>query len=383
MVPKMKLIKLSPPEVRKHDTRTVSRAIRQGQLSQGKYIKNFENALSSYLGSTYVSTVSSCTTGLQLILSALKLKADDEVIVPNFTFPATINAVIQERLTPVLVDIETSTYCMAIDSLERAIGEKTKAIIVVHAFGHPANMTEIVELASRHNIFVIEDAACAIGSRINGSPVGNHGIASSFSFHPRKVLTTGEGGAVTTNNKELAEAMQILRSHGGIRGEVHMTFVTPGFNFRMSDLNAALGMPQLKRLQGTIRGRNRVAKVYSQFLSRLEGVVIPKTKMGFEHTFQSYIIKLPKWVNRNDVAMKMRELGVETAIGTYALSKQPAYKELAKTPVDLEHSEAAYEQTIALPIHSRMPTWRVKKVAQVLETALIEERTKQKLSTAI
>lgn len=362
----MKLVKLSPPEVRNSDVLYISKAVRKKQLSQGAFLSEFELSLNKLLGVQHVMTVSSCTTGLQLILSGLGLEPGDEVIVPNFTFPATINTVIQERLQPVLVDIDLETFCMNADSFKAAIGPKTRAAIVVHAFGHPAAMNEIMEIAAKAGIYIIEDAACAIGSKINGVAVGGFGVASAFSFHPRKVLTTGEGGAVATNNTILADKLKILRSHGGVRGDAYMSFVSAGFNFRMSDINAALGLAQMPRLEKVISKRNRAAQDYEKLLSNLPEVTVPAVSQGVNHTFQSYVLVLAPHIDRNRVIAFLRKRGIETTLGTYALSEQPAYRDLAQTPVDLDKSVFAFKHSLALPMSSSTTKRDRRRVVKAL-----------------
>ena len=374
MVPAVKLVKLSPPEVRNSDIFQVSKAVRQRQLSQGSFLAQFESSLSKVLGVQHVMTVSSCTTGLQLILSGLGLEPGDEVIVPNFTFPATINTVIQERLQPVLVDINIETFCMDIESFRDAIGPKTKAVIVVHAFGYPAAMKEILDVVADSGIYVIEDAACAIGSKIDGKAVGSFGTASAFSFHPRKVLTTGEGGAVVTNDSSLAEKLKVLRSHGGVRGQSYMSFIMPGFNFRMSDINAALGLAQLPRLSRVIKRRNSAALQYQLLLSNFDTVTTPNVADGVQHTFQSYVVLLSPNLDRDKIIVFLRTKGIETTLGTYALSEQPAYRESAKSPVDLDKSVFAFRHSLALPMSSTTTKRDRRRVVKALREA-IESQT--------
>lgn len=370
MVPLLRKVVLAQPETRIYDSLAVVNAIMQKQLSQGTFLKKFETGLREKIGSESVSAVSSCTTGLQLILAALELPPDTEVIVPNFTFPATINVVLQERMRPVLVDINVSDFCIDPESFRAAITPNTKVAIVVHAFGHPANMEKIMGIANEHGIFVIEDAACAIGSRIGERNVGTFGLASAFSFHPRKVLTTGEGGAVATSDNHLRKKMELLRSHGGERGDYFMTFVKAGFNFRMSDINAALGLSQLGRLELIISKRNKVSSAYSQFLSEEGRVTLPTVRPGVTHTFQSYVVMLSEGINRDSVIAELRSKGIESTLGTYALSSQPAYQGIASRPVPLGFSEDAFRRTLVLPMFSSMTRRKVRRVTRALIEAL-------------
>ncbi len=370
MVPLLRKIALARPETRFFDSLSVLKAVWQRQLSQGKILKQFEKGLRERIGTKSVSAVSSCTTGLQLILAALELPPETEVIVPNFTFPATINVVLQERMRPVLVDIDLADFCIDPESLRAAITPHTKVAIVVHAFGHPANMDKIMEITNEHGILVIEDAACAIGSRIRERNVGTFGLASAFSFHPRKVLTTGEGGAVATNDDNLKEKMELLRSHGGVRGDYFMTFLRAGFNFRMSDINAALGLSQLRRLGRIIAKRNSVSSIYRQLLVAEGRLTLPSVKPGITHTFQSYVVLLAEGINRDSVIAELRERGVESTLGTYALSPQPAYQGIASRPVPLDYSEDAFRRALALPMSSSMNRSKVRKVTRALIEAL-------------
>jgi len=379
MVPEVRVVRLSPPEVLNSDIHLVSKAIRQKQLSQGTFLNKFELGLQKVLDVNHVMTVSSCTTGLQLILSGLNLQTGDEVIVPNFTFPATINTVLQERLQPVLVDIDIETFCMDVDSFKAAIGPKTKAAIVVHAFGHPAAMKEIMKIAANVGIYIIEDAACAIGSKIDGRPVGSFGTASAFSFHPRKVLTTGEGGAVVTNDSSLAEKLKVLRSHGGVRGQSYMTFIKPGFNFRMSDINAALGLAQLPRLSRVIKRRNSAAEQYQLLFANFDKVTTPKVAKGIQHTFQSYVVLLSPNLDRDQVIVFLRSKGIETTLGTYALSEQPAYRQLAQTPVGLDKSVFAFKHSLALPMSSSTTKRDRRRVVKMLREAIYSQTSKKSL----
>jgi dTDP-4-amino-4,6-dideoxygalactose transaminase len=234
-------------------------------------------------------------------------------------------------------------------------------------------MQRILQIAAESNIQVIEDAACAIGSRINGVAVGGFGVASAFSFHPRKVLTTGEGGAVATNNSALAEKLKVLRSHGGVRGNAYMSFVMAGFNFRMSDINAALGLAQMPRLEKIISKRNRAAKDYDGLLSNLAEVTTPTVAQGVEHTFQSYVVTLAPHIDRDRVIVFLRERGIETTLGTYALSEQPAYRHLVRAGSDLTNSIHAFKHSLALPMSSSTSRMDRRRVVKALIDAISQD----------
>lgn len=362
----MKGIHLNHVELSRRDKRNVMRSLANGHLSQGPVVQEFEDRVRGVTGAPNALAVSSCTAGLHLILAGLGLSRGDEVIVPDFTFPATINTVIQQGCTPVLVDINSDTFCIDVEAFKMAITDRTKAVVVVHAFGHPANMFEICRLADSKGILVIEDAACAIGASIESHKVGTFGIAAAFSFHPRKIVTTGEGGVVICSDPQLAERMRLLRSHGGQRGPYYLTFVEPGFNYRMSDLNAALGIPQIDRLEQILRKRRELAHEMDGILCNIDGVTTPKSTPGFLHTYQSYVVQLDPGLNRDQTIQLLRDDGIESTLGTYSMHQQPAYARYRSTNSDLGISRRAYEQTLALPIHSKLTTKMMKRMRDSL-----------------
>src|SRR5262249_25152874 len=219
-----------------------------GYLTQGPKVAEFERLVAGSVGTRYAFATTSATTALHLSLVALDVGPGDEVLVPDFTFPATANVAIQQGARPVLVDIDLETFTIDVNDLAEKITPRSRAIIPVHTFGLSADMGPILELADVHGLAVVEDAACAIGATYYGKPVGGLAETGCFSFHPRKVITTGEGGMITTGDDLLAEKIQLLRNHGGVRREGRFTFEASGYNYRMSDILAAVGVAQMRKL---------------------------------------------------------------------------------------------------------------------------------------
>ena len=249
-----------------------------GQLTRGEFLTRFENQLKDYLKVKYVFATSSCTSALHLALLAAEIGPSDEVLVSDFSFPATGNVVVQAGARPVFVDIDLETLCLNTDDLTKKIkmrGKKSKAIMVVQAFGYPANMSEIIKIARKNRLAVIEDAACALGSKHKNKFLGTWGDLGCFSFHPRKNITTGEGGAVVTNNSRLAQKIEILRNHGGIKRNFQWDFVVNGFNYRLCELQAALGAQQMSHLDKLTLGRQKIARKYLRALRNIPGLILP------------------------------------------------------------------------------------------------------------
>lgn len=348
-------MRLNLPLTGDEELAAVAEVLDSGFLTQGPKAAEFERVVSEYVGTEHGFATSSCTTGLHLALVALGVGAGDEVIVPDFTFPATANVVVQLGARPVLVDVEPVTFNATADSIGAAITNRTKAIMVVDAFGQPADMDPIMAVAGNAGIPVIEDAACALGGEYKGRRAGALADVGCISFHPRKVITTGEGGMVLTDDDALAHRMSVLRSHGAVRDELYMTFIDAGFNYRLSDINAAIGLVQMSRLEAIIADRRRLAGLYSRLLEQIDGVTAPCEAEGVRHTYQSFVVMLDSGVPRDEVVRRMRAQGVETTLGTYALHAQPYFgRELGHQPGDLPHSSQAYRQAMTLPLYPQL-----------------------------
>lgn len=347
----METMRLTVPCVGDEEIQAVADVIKSGWLSQGKKVEAFEDAVAEYLNVKYAVAVNSCTSSMHLALRAIGVSPGDSVIASDFTYPATGSVVDHCGANPVLADIDLETFALNPAKLEELIGPLTKAILLVHPFGLAADLDPIMEIADRRGIPVINDAACALGTTYKGKHISNFGAATCFSFHPRKVITTGEGGMVVTNDELIASRVRELRNHG-ISGGL---FVRHGFNYWMSDVNAAIGLVQMEKLDWIINERRKLAAQLSECLQALP-LRLPS---GEGHIFQSYVVMLPEGMDRNRLIAELRKRGIETTIGTYALHLQPAFESSAPCP----RSAEAYRRTMTLPLY---PGMDIRRLCEVL-----------------
>ncbi len=341
-----------------------------GILTKGPFLAKFEKQLRDYLDVKYVFATTSCTTALHLALVASGVGEGDEVLTSDFSFPATGNVVVQVGAKPVFVDIDIETLCINVDNLKAKISKKSKAIVVVHAFGYPANMSEIMKIAKKHRLIVIEDAACALGSVHKNKKLGTWGDFGCFSFHPRKNITTGEGGAIVTNNLKYAEKIEILRNHGGVQKNKKWEFVENGFNYRMSEFQAALGVQQMLELDKITKKRQKVAEKYIKKLAQIPNIQLPKYPNDGEFNFQSFVILLGQGFNRDEIIKKLREKNIESVLGTYAMHAQPSFQKYGYKPGDLPRSYLAYQQSIVPSLYGQMTEKEVEYVTNNLKKCL-------------
>lgn len=360
------MIKLTKPYISGREARAVKKVLKSGNLTQGSVSKNFENEISKFTKAQHAFVTSSATTGLQLALDALGVGIGDEVIIPDFSFPATANAVIKVGATPVCADINPKTYCIDIEDIQHRITPRTRAIMPVHAFGLCADMSGILEIAAKFDVKVVEDAACAIGSMIENKQAGTFGDCGVFSFHPRKLVTTGEGGAIVTDNESLAERLSILRSHGGIRRKYYFEYIDSGYNFRLSDINSAIGIVQMNKLEEILEKRINRAERYTRLLNEIDGISVPEVPSGFRHTFQSYVIQLGEQYDRDEIIGRMANMGIETTLGTYSISSQPYFGKYDQDPLHpVQNSVRAFSKTLTLPLY---PSMGMKKIDYVVRS---------------
>ncbi len=339
------LIRLAWPDVGAEEAAAVAEVLASGRLTMGPKVEEFEAELAGACGTAHAVAVSSGTAALHLAVLALGLEPGDEVLVPAYTFPATANVVALAGLRPVLVDVDPET--MNLDPGRVRVGPRTRAIIAVHLFGRPAPVEELPDLP------LIEDAAAALGARRRDRPCGSLGALGCLSFHPRKIVTTGEGGAVTTDADELAATLRSLRHHGW-RGE---DIPRPGFNYRLPDLLCAVGIPQTRRLGELLGARSRVAAMYEE---RLAGAVgTPGAEEGDTHGWQAYVVRLGR---RDEALAALRAEGIEAQIGTYALHRLSAYGDQG----DFPGADACFERALALPFHSRLTEAEIDRVCAVV-----------------
>jgi perosamine synthetase len=361
------VIRLTIPEIGEEEINAVAEVLRSGYLVQGAHVREFEARVAEYVGVKHAVAASSGTAALHLALLALGIGPGDQVIVPDFTFPATANVVELVGARPVLVDIDLATFNVDAAQIRRAITGYTKAIMPVHLFGQSADMVPILQIAQDNGLFVLEDAACALGAEYQGRKCGTMGRLGCFSFHPRKAITTGEGGMVVTDDDVIAERARALRNHGMITADGCTRFELAGLNYRLTEFQGALGVVQMGRLEEIIARRIELARSYDQALARIDSIVRPTAMAGARHIWQSYVILLREGLARDEVVRSLKEQGVEATLGTYAVSVQPHY---AGADSACSNSRLAYEQSVCLPLHTRMSAADVEKVVRCLKKAL-------------
>ncbi|MFZ0549044.1 MAG: aminotransferase class I/II-fold pyridoxal phosphate-dependent enzyme [Candidatus Promineifilaceae bacterium] len=296
--------------------------------SQGRYVREFERIFADYIGVSHALTTSNGTTAIHLALAALEIGPGDEVIVPDLTFAAPANVVIHCGATPVFVDVNEETWTIEVEEIEQAISENTKAIIPVHLYGHPSDLDPLMAIAAKYDLVVIEDCAEALGATYKGCRVGNIGRVGCYSFFANKIITTGEGGMVTTNDSELANKMAILRDHG-MNKEKRYWHLYPGFNYRMTNLQAAIGLAQMERIDDFLSYRQEVVERYNQHLSEIPGIILPPAKNWATNIHWLYSIVVDDTltgINRDELARGLAEAGIETRPFFYPLHQQPPYQ---------------------------------------------------------
>lgn len=370
-----KFIPLIRPQTGQDELEEVRTVLVSGHLTQGPKVAEFERLIAARLGTRFAFATTSATTALHLTLAALGIGPGDEVLVPDFTFPATANVVVQQGARPVLVDVNLETFTLDPTDLEAKVTPRSRAVIPVHAFGLAADMGPIIRVARRHGLAVIEDAACALGAAYYGKPCGSLGVAGCFSFHPRKAITTGEGGVVTTDDEALADRLRLLRNHGGVRQNGRFRFEAAGFNYRMSDILAAVGLAQLRRLDQILAARRAGALWLTARLNGAPGIRPPAEPLWGGHIYQSYVVLLEGDIDRDRVIGFMADHGIETTIGTYALHAEPFFRRtFGYRPGDLPNSYRAYLQTLTLPLYPQLGPEDLERVAGTLERAVAAAR---------
>jgi dTDP-4-amino-4,6-dideoxygalactose transaminase len=333
-----KSIPVARPSFGEDEEKALLEALRSGWVSQGPRVGEFERRFAAYVGAPHAVAVSSCTTALHLALLTAGVKPGDEVICPSLSFIATANAIVYSGADPIFVDISEATFNLDPDCVAKAISPRTKAILVVHQIGLPAPLDEINAVASSRRVTVIEDAACAIGAEYKGLRIGApHSATACFSFHPRKILTTGEGGMITTADEELAARLRRLRQHAMSVSDlarhsastvVKETYDEVGYNYRMTDLQAAVGLVQLQRLDGMIARRRSLASRYTARLSRLPWLALPQEPAGCRSNFQSYMVRLRDGapISRDQLMHALLNQGISSRRGVMASHRELPYR---------------------------------------------------------
>lgn len=358
-------------------------AVLSGWVSQGPQVSAFEREFAALVGAPDACAVSNCTTALHVALTALNIGPGDEVITVSHSFVATANCIRYCGATPIFVDIDADTYNIDPDRVSEAITPRTRAIIAVHQMGMPCDLPALTSLAARHGVALIEDAACAAGSeiRMNGSweRIGRpHGLIACFSFHPRKVITTGEGGMLTTADAELDRKFRLLRQHGmsvpdtvrhGSPQVIFEDYLIVGFNYRMTDVQAAVGRKQLERLPELVARRRALASRYSELLGNIDGLRLPFEPDWARSNWQSYCVRLPDRLDQRAVMQKLLDQGIATRRGIMCSHREAPYTDVEQ-PHDLRQSEIAQDHSILLPIYAQMSEDDQQRVTHALRNEL-------------
>ena len=367
------MINLSRPNISEQAVEAVGRVLRSGQLVHGPESEQFESELAKYLGCSDAMLVSSGTAALYLALMALDIGPGDAVLVPDFTFPATANAVVASGARPVLVDVDVETYNMNPDVLSETVHgwqgeERLRAVMPVHEFGHPADMAMINAIAKEYQLHVVEDAACALGADLEGRKVGAIGELGCFSFHPRKTLTTGEGGAIVTNDGELARRVRRLRNHGMERTVDGMQFMESSLNYRLTNFQAALGLAQLPSLDIWIDARRKLVARYRENLEPLNNkqlLTLPNMSRG--HSWQTFMVVLDDSFNRAEVIEALKEFGIESNLGAQSMQQLGLFRPIHNL---CKIGPRLYAQGLALPLYERMTLEQIDYVSDKVASVL-------------
>ena len=363
-------IPLASPDIRDEDINAVKEVLLSGNLVQGKIVENLEKKIAEYLNVSNCILVTNGTSTLHLILTALGIGKEDEVIVPAFSYIATANVIELVGATPIFVDINIETFNIDSDKIEKAINSKTKAIIIVHEFGLCADALKIKEICDRNKVLMIEDAACALGAKESDYFAGTMGVAGSFSFHPRKAITSGEGGAVVTDNVDLANKIRALRNHGiDYTKSDRMDFIVAGYNCRMTDFQAALLGSQFSRLNQILKRKTEIAERY---LSEIKNPYfeLPKVSVGKTPSWQTFHVLLLIPLKQKEIIIKLRELGIGTNYGAQCMPDQIFFKKKYNLNVESNFPNAlnAYNNGLAIPLYEKLTDEQIDYIINKINT---------------
>ncbi|HLB95997.1 MAG TPA: DegT/DnrJ/EryC1/StrS family aminotransferase [Patescibacteria group bacterium] len=343
-------INIASPKIGKEEIKAVTEVLKSGMLAQGPKVSEFEEKFARFIGVKYAIATSSGTTALEIALRAAGIGPDDEVITSPFTFIASANSILYTGARPVFADIVEQTFNLDPEKIEAKITKKTKAIMPVHLYGNACAMTKIMVIAKKRKLAIIEDACQAHGAEWGGKKVGSFGLAGAFSLYPTKNMTTGEGGMITTNSKEIYDKANLLRAHGSKIKYYHDIL---GYNYRMTDIEAAIGIEQLKKLNKFNNLRIKNAKYLNKNLSKIPGIIMPEAQAGAKHVYHQYTIRItPEFAfSRDEVVAKLTQAGIGTAIFyPLPINEQKVYREIGyrkDTPIAAKISQ----EVISLPVH--------------------------------
>ena len=366
------MIRLSKPDIREEDIARAVEVLRSGMLIQGENVAAFERKLAKFADLPHAVAVSSGTAALHLTLKALNIGPGDIVIAPAFTFPASANVIETVGAETALCDVDASSYVVTPEAISARIaelkGKSIKAVMVVHEFGYPARIAEIADICREHKLFLIEDAACALGTVADGKHPGFYGDAACFSFHPRKAITTGEGGAVMTRQRELGEAVTALRNHGIRHTQDGVDFPYAGLNYRLTDFQAALGLGQIDRFDAELVRRHKLALLYQSELQQITGVTLPDIPNG--HSLQSFMVKLHIAISRKEIIAALLERGIQSNLGAQALNCLTYYQRKYGVNEDTCPVAASlYQSGLVLPLYGTLMNWNIQCICKVFREA--------------
>ncbi|MFH0848644.1 MAG: DegT/DnrJ/EryC1/StrS family aminotransferase [archaeon] len=346
-------IRLIQPVVGAEEEKLVCEVLRSGWLTEGPMAKKFEDLFKQFVGAKHAITATSCTTAIEMGLRVMGVGPGDEVIVPSFTHPATADAVLAFGAIPVLVDVDLSSYNMDFEEVKKAATKKTRVVMPVSWAGYPLDSKQMRELKDDHGLLTLEDAACSPGAEFDGVKTGAMADITAFSFHPRKSITTGEGGMITTESDQYTEILRSLKNFGVGRVGTESRFVRYGTNYKMSDILAAVGVAQMSKLSSIIERRIELAGYYDKLLAEVDDIKPPQKEKNIKHTYQTYAAYVEIEGIRNKLIADLKNMGIETQIGTYALHLEPYFANLKKQG-DLNRSKLLYENLLALPMSHNM-----------------------------
>lgn len=358
------MIPIAKPYMTQEEAQAAYDTVLSGWITQGPRVAELEEKFAAYTGAKYAVAVSNCTTGLHLAMIVSGIGPGDEVICPSMSYIATANSITYVGATPVFAEVNPENYNLDPIDTEKRINAATKAILLVHQIGMPVDIDAFKNLAEKYNLLLIEDAACAAGSAYKGNKIGYHSDLVCFSFHPRKVISTGDGGMITTNNEAYYHRLKLLRQHGmsvndRVRHEsskvIFEDHLEIGYNYRMTDIQAAVGIKQLEKLDWIVEERRKIALRYHKEFANIDFIRLPIEKDGYFSNYQSYSIYLKENapISRNDLMQKMLDSGISTRRGIMTTHRETAYKKI-NHEISLPYSEDLADRSIVIPLYVPM-----------------------------